>query len=143
MKEKILKYTGTENVAQIIEKICFFVIGFVMSFAKIAGIFSPFCIAFSMSLQKKWSIFSFLGGIFGVIVCFNNFNSEVYICALTINGFGTMDNKGITKRQFWIQMSSAGFNLLLGIYWIIWGILMACGCGCAGIFAIIRFIRNK
>ena len=33
-----------------------------------------------------------------------------------------MDNKGITKRQFWIQMSSAGFNVLLGIYWIVWGI---------------------
>ena len=34
-----------------------------------------------------------------------------------------MDNKGITKRQFWIQMSSAGFNVLLGIYWIVWGIV--------------------
>ena len=33
-----------------------------------------------------------------------------------------MDNKGITKRQFWIQMVSAGFNVLLGIYWIVWGI---------------------
>lgn len=84
MKEKILKYTGTENMEQIIEKICFFIIGFVMSFAKIAGIFSPFCIAFSMSLPKKLAIFSFLGGIFGGIVCFNSFNGEVYICALTI-----------------------------------------------------------
>ena len=34
-----------------------------------------------------------------------------------------MENKGITKRQFWIQMSSAGFNVLLGIYWIVWGIV--------------------
>lgn len=84
MKEKILKYTGTESLAQIIEKICFFVIGFVMSFAKIAGMFSPFCISFSMSLPKKWSMFSFLGGIFGVIGCFNSFNGEVYICALII-----------------------------------------------------------
>ena len=33
-----------------------------------------------------------------------------------------MDNKGITKRQFWIQMASAGFNVLLAIYWVIWGI---------------------
>lgn len=33
-----------------------------------------------------------------------------------------MDNKGITKRQFWLQMVSAGFNVLLGIYWIVWGI---------------------
>lgn len=84
MREKILKYTGTENMAQVIEKICFFAIGFVMSFAKIAGIFSPFCIAFSMSLPKKWAVFSFLGGILGVIVCLNNFNGEVYICTLII-----------------------------------------------------------
>lgn len=34
-----------------------------------------------------------------------------------------MDNKGITKRQFWIQISAAGFNVLLGIYWIVWGIV--------------------
>ena len=34
-----------------------------------------------------------------------------------------MDDNGITKRQFWIQMTSAGFNVLLGIYWIVWGIL--------------------
>ncbi len=34
-----------------------------------------------------------------------------------------MDDKGITKRQFWIQMTSAGFNVLLGIYWIVWGIV--------------------
>ena len=34
-----------------------------------------------------------------------------------------MDNKGITKRQFWIQMTSAGFNVLLGIYWTVWGIV--------------------
>ena len=33
-----------------------------------------------------------------------------------------MDNKGITKKQFWLQMSSAGFNVLLGNYWIVWGI---------------------
>ena len=84
MKEKILKYTGTESMAQVIEKICFFIIGFVMSFAKIAGMFSPFCIAFSMSLPKKLAIFSFLGGIFGSIFCFNTFNGEVYICALVI-----------------------------------------------------------
>lgn len=34
-----------------------------------------------------------------------------------------MDDKGITKKQFWIQMASAGFNVLLGIYWIVWGIV--------------------
>ena len=34
-----------------------------------------------------------------------------------------MDNKGITKRQFWIQMTSAGFNVLLGIYWTVLGIV--------------------
>ena len=44
------------------------------------------------------------------------------IFALKINDFSAMDNKGITKRQFWIQMVSAGFNVLLGLYWIIWGI---------------------
>lgn len=34
-----------------------------------------------------------------------------------------MDNQGITKRQFWIQMISTGCNLLLGIMWTVWGIL--------------------
>ena len=38
-----------------------------------------------------------------------------YIC---IDGFGTMDDKGITKKQFWLQMFSAGFNLLLGIVFL-------------------------
>ena len=34
-----------------------------------------------------------------------------------------MDNQGITKKQFWIQMISTGCNLLLGIMWTVWGIL--------------------
>ena len=34
-----------------------------------------------------------------------------------------MDNKGITKKQFWVQMFSTGCNLLLGIMWTVWGIL--------------------
>ena len=34
-----------------------------------------------------------------------------------------MENKGITKKQYWIQLSSAGFNVLLAIYWIVWGIV--------------------
>lgn len=34
-----------------------------------------------------------------------------------------MDDKGITKKQFWVQMFSAGCNLLLGIMWTVWGIL--------------------
>ena len=38
-----------------------------------------------------------------------------YIC---IDGFGAMDDKGITKKQFWLQMFSAGFNLLLGIVFL-------------------------
>ena len=33
-----------------------------------------------------------------------------------------MDNNGITRKQFWIQLVSAGFNVLMGIYWIVWGI---------------------
>ena len=34
-----------------------------------------------------------------------------------------MDNKGITKKQFWVQMISTGCNFLLGIMWTVWGIL--------------------
>ena len=34
-----------------------------------------------------------------------------------------MDNQGITKKQFWIQMFSAGCNFLLGIMWTVGGIL--------------------
>ena len=34
-----------------------------------------------------------------------------------------MDNQGITKKQFWVQIISAGCNLLLGIMWTVWGIL--------------------
>ena len=34
-----------------------------------------------------------------------------------------MDNQGITKKQFWVQIISAWCNLLLGIMWTVWGIL--------------------
>ena len=34
-----------------------------------------------------------------------------------------MDDKGITKKQFWMQMVSTGCNVLLGILWTVWGIL--------------------
>ena len=34
-----------------------------------------------------------------------------------------MDNNGITKKQFWIEMVSSVFNFLMGIYWIVWGIV--------------------
>ena len=83
MREKILKYAGVENVGQIGENFSFFILGFIMSFSKIAGIFSPFCLAFSMALPKKWSICSFLGGICGVGL-FDNSNGMTYIFALSI-----------------------------------------------------------
>ena len=33
-----------------------------------------------------------------------------------------MDNKGITKKQLRIQIASASFNLILGLFWLIWGL---------------------
>ena len=31
----------------------------------------------------------------------------------------------------------------LTLYWNIWGICMAVGLGLAGVFAVVKFIRNK
>ena len=105
MREKILKYAGVENIWQIVENISFFTLGFIMSFSKIAGIFSPFCLAFSMALPKKWSIYSFLGGICGVGL-FDNLNGMTYIFALSL---------GLIFRMFFgmkFVFASAMFSVL-------------------------------
>ena len=34
-----------------------------------------------------------------------------------------MENKGITKKQLRIQIASMSFNMLMGFFWFIWGLL--------------------
>ena len=33
-----------------------------------------------------------------------------------------MENKGLTKKQFWVRMLPHLFNYILGIFWIIYGV---------------------
>ncbi len=85
MKEKILQRINLNFLNFFIEKFIFILAGFCLSFSKIAGLFAPFCLAFSVSLNKKKSACSFLGGFLGLLICLNVEN-VVYFFAL-IFGF--------------------------------------------------------
>lgn len=83
MKEKILKAKRAITKEQMFLDVCFFIFGFVISFAKIAGVISCFCLAFAMAFKKRNSIFSFLGSLLGITI-FLNVNSIMYFFILAI-----------------------------------------------------------
>ena len=57
MKGKILKNSILQDKEQLFLEILFFLFGFILSFAKICGLMSPFCLVVAMSLNKKVSVF--------------------------------------------------------------------------------------
>ena len=83
MKEKILKTLNLERFDLVVEFALFFLAGFLLSFAKISGVFSPFCLAFCIAIERKNSVFAFLGGLFGLLFC-ANVEGLVYFFALVI-----------------------------------------------------------
>ena len=83
MKEKILKAKKAITKEQMFLDVCFFIFGFVISFAKIAGVISCFCLAFAMAFKKRNSVFSFLGSLLGITI-FLNVNSIMYFFILAI-----------------------------------------------------------
>ncbi len=83
MRDRVLKYCKTDGDYLTFKKVLFFACGFVLSFAKISGIMSPFCLSFAMALKKKYSIFCFLGGICSIVL-FLKAQNIVYLFILML-----------------------------------------------------------
>lgn len=83
IKQKILRTFNIFNVDIFFEGLIFLCAGFLLSFAKIAGVFSPFCLAFCVSVFKENLFFAFFGGLLGIL--FNlSASSLIYFFALII-----------------------------------------------------------
>lgn len=140
MKEKVLKCSKLDSKDGVLLDICFFCFGFVISFAKIAGFMSPFCLSLSMALRRRPSIFSLFGSIFGVAL-FLTADNIIYIFILLIamclkfvfNFNGSLKNGIFSSISFLIPqiisivMFPVGFGTLLTIYFesILCGIMAA------------------
>ncbi len=83
LRDKILKYDKILHKEQLFLDILFFVLGFILSFAKISGVMTSFCLSFAMSLKRRASFFCFLGSIFSITLFLTSENL-IYIFILLL-----------------------------------------------------------
>lgn len=103
MKQLILKKIKIlHNAETFLEDLIFLCFGFLLSFAKISGVFSPFCLAFCVSVFRERAFFSFVGGFIGTVFNLSASNS-IYLFALII-GFSI---------KFVFRIRSSFFNVVV------------------------------
>ena len=83
MRDKILKYDKILQKEQLFFDILFFILGFILSFAKISGVMTSFCLSFAMSLKKRASVFCSLGSVFSITLFLTSEN-VIYIFILLL-----------------------------------------------------------
>lgn len=83
MKQKILNTFKIYSLETFLEGLVFLGMGFLLSFAKISDVFSPFCLAFCVAAVRERAICSFAGGLLGMLFNLTSGNL-VYFFALMV-----------------------------------------------------------
>lgn len=129
MKEKVLKRSSLKDKEQLFLEILFFLFGFILSFAKIGGFMSPFCLVVAMSLNKKSSVFCFLGSILSITLFLRSENLTylfIMILALAFKFFLNCNSSFknavfcaisfVIPNLFFIFIFPIGFKSLVFLY---------------------------